>query len=147
PQEAFPMAAQLGTHPSADALRGFAVGKLDEMTAAVVMNHLDGCPDCCRAVAGLSGDDFVDRLRQAHSSGARDEGREASKEGSNTVGSRPSSLPPRLSPLLPELANNPQYEILRELGRGGMGVVYLAKNKLMDRLEVLKVVNKARLDR
>jgi hypothetical protein len=45
------------------------------------------------------------------------------------------------------LANNPQYEVLRELGRGGMGVVYLAKNKLMDRLEVLKVVNKALLDR
>ena len=30
---------------------------------------------------------------------------------------------------------------MRKLGRGGMGVVYLAKNKLMDRLEVLKVVN------
>ncbi len=48
--------------------------------------------------------------------------------------------------LPPELANNPQYQIVRELGRGGMGVVYLAKNKLMDRLEVLKVVNKTLLD-
>lgn len=38
-----------------------------------------------------------------------------------------------------------QYEILRELGRGGMGGVYLDKNKLMDRLEVLKVVNKTLL--
>ena len=28
-----------------------------------------------------------------------------------------------------------------------MGVVYLAQNKLMDRLEVLKVVNKALIDR
>ena len=52
-----------------------------------------------------------------------------------------------IASLPPELANNPQYEVLRELGRGGMGVVYLAKNKLMDRLEVLKVVNKALLDR
>lgn len=43
----------------------------------------------------------------------------------------------------PELANHPQYEVTRELGRGGMGVVYLARNRLMDRLEVLKVVNKA----
>jgi serine/threonine protein kinase len=49
--------------------------------------------------------------------------------------------------LPPELAQHPQYEVLRELGSGGMGVVYLAKNKLMDRLEVLKVVNKALLDR
>ena len=64
------MAAQLGTHPSADALRGFAVGQLDDGTAAVIMEHLDGCPDCCRAAAALSGDEFLDRLRQAHSLGS-----------------------------------------------------------------------------
>jgi serine/threonine protein kinase len=40
-----------------------------------------------------------------------------------------------------ELSDHPQYTIIRELGRGGMGVVYLARNKLMDRLEVLKVIN------
>jgi serine/threonine protein kinase len=47
--------------------------------------------------------------------------------------------------ILPELRDHPQYEVMRELGRGGMGVIYLAKNKLMDRLEVLKVVNKQML--
>jgi formylglycine-generating enzyme required for sulfatase activity/tRNA A-37 threonylcarbamoyl transferase component Bud32 len=44
------------------------------------------------------------------------------------------------------LRDHPQYEVLRELDRGGMGVVYLAKNRPMDRLEVLKVVHKHLLD-
>jgi serine/threonine protein kinase len=47
----------------------------------------------------------------------------------------------------PELAASRQYQVLRELGRGGMGVVYLAKNLRMDRMEVLKVVSKELLDK
>src|SRR5438067_6288629 len=57
----------------------------------------------------------------------------------------PAKQPPEVANLPPELANHPQYEVLRELGRGGMGVVYLAKNKPMDREEVLKVINRQRL--
>jgi WD40 repeat protein/serine/threonine protein kinase len=41
--------------------------------------------------------------------------------------------------LPPALANHPNYELVRELGVGGMGVVYLAHNRILDRDEVLKV--------
>ncbi len=49
--------------------------------------------------------------------------------------------------LPPDLADHPDYEVVRELGRGGMGVVYLARNRLMGRPEVLKVVSGHLLDR
>jgi serine/threonine protein kinase len=51
-----------------------------------------------------------------------------------------SPTPPPASTLPPGLADHPDYEILRELKRGGMGVVYLAQNKIQDRTEELKVV-------
>ena len=49
--------------------------------------------------------------------------------------------------LPPDLADHPDYQIVRELGRGGMGVVYLAHNRLMGRDEVLKVVSKHLIER
>ena len=49
--------------------------------------------------------------------------------------------------LPPGLADHPDYEIMRELGRGGMGVVYLAQNKLMGRDEVLKVMGRQIIER
>src|ERR1700722_6091049 len=121
------MAAQLGTHPSADALRGFAVGKLDDRTAEVIMNHLDGCPDCCRAAAAQSGDDFLAPLRQAHSLGSTPAPGGVSggvgsgewfKGASTTHHSTTHDSP--IANLPAELANNAQYEVLKELGRGGM---------------------------
>ena len=61
---------------------------------------------------------------------------------------RPGSpAPPPASTLPPGLADHPDYEILRELGQGGMGVVYLAQNKLMGRKEVLKVVSSHLINR
>ncbi len=45
------------------------------------------------------------------------------------------------------LASHPNYQIVRELGRGGMGVVYLAHNRLMVRDEVLKVMGRHIVER
>ena len=59
------MEARRATHPSADALKAFGLGKLDDASAEVVMNHLDLCEGCRQEVAALSGDDFLARLRQA----------------------------------------------------------------------------------
>jgi serine/threonine protein kinase len=71
-------------------------------------------------------------------------GRQAAEHTSPTP-SLSAALPPTTSDIPAELAGLQGYEIIRELGRGGMGVVYLSRNTLMDRYEVLKVMNKTLL--
>jgi WD40 repeat protein/tRNA A-37 threonylcarbamoyl transferase component Bud32 len=48
--------------------------------------------------------------------------------------------------LLEALAQHPRYEIIQLLGRGGMGAVYLARHKVMDRSVALKVISPQYLD-
>ena len=45
------------------------------------------------------------------------------------------------------MAEHPDYQVIRELGRGGMGVVYLAHNRLLGRNEVLKVMSRHIMER
>src|SRR5262245_34150255 len=59
---------------------------------------------------------------------------------------RTGSSPPT-DPLPAELAGHPDYELVRRLGGGGMGVVYLAHNHLMGRDEVLKVISPQIIER
>src|SRR5262249_26224035 len=158
------MQARSASHPSADTLKAFSVGQLDEASAEAVRNHLGSCPECCRQGAALSGNPFLDRRQGATpapdqwrgrrprppqpacATPAPDQWRAA---GSGTLKPdwpvQATPVPPATLP--PDLGGSTHYEIIRELGRGGMGVVYLAQNRLMDRPEVLKVVNKDVLDK
>ena len=117
------MDAPVPPHPADRTLHAYGLGKLDDPAEEAVHRHLDACPDCCRRVAGLASDGFLDRLRGAG------------------VTPAPASFPPA-GPVAPDLDDHPDYLILRELGSGGMGVVYLAHNRLLGRDEVLKIVGR-----
>jgi serine/threonine protein kinase/formylglycine-generating enzyme required for sulfatase activity len=151
-------------------LSDFGLGKLDAASAETVSRHIETCADCRQRVASLSGDSFVGRLRKAGTAKAgerRDRsyspGDSLANGARSTDGSsatenglpRPSrssddrgeqdGLESPSSISAPELANHPDYELIKELGQGGMGTVYLARNRMMDRPEVLKVISKSLL--
>jgi serine/threonine protein kinase len=131
-------------HPSDEALQALSQGRLDDAAAQGVISHLDICPLCRDRVSALPPDPFLDRLRQVHSHDATPAPAQAMSETAQSINpAQPASTVSHVvAGLPPELTTHPQYEILRELGHGGMGVVYLARHRLSGRQEVLKVMNR-----
>ena len=61
------MTTPLTAHPSLADLKAFGLGKLAPVSADTVLQHVETCLDCQRAVAESSGDSFLGRLRAAQS--------------------------------------------------------------------------------
>jgi hypothetical protein len=119
------MSASIARHPSDQTLRAHGLGRLEGAAAEAVKAHLEACNECRRRAGEFSTDRFFDGLSGAQESASPPPLREDS--AASVL-----DLPP------PELLDHSDYQYVREIGPGGMGVVYLVHNKLMNRPEVLE---------
>jgi WD40 repeat protein len=119
-------------HPAADLLAAFALGRLDEAASAALEGHVSGCATCRAVVEAAAPDSFVGLLRDAETAASRPTSADGGDTGPATPAA-PGALPAGL-------ADHPRYEVLGALGSGGMGAVYRARHRLMDRVVALKVI-------
>ena len=126
--------------PTDEQLLEHALGQGTGSVVASIASHLVDCAACRKRVAAMVGNDSTARPKLAHAD--------------TILPERPSKAVLNLSAVAPkipaadlpsELLNHPDYTDIRELGHGGMGVVYLAQHKLLKRWEVLKVMGQKQM--
>src|SRR5262249_23655402 len=107
------------------------------------------CPECCKVLRGVADDSFIDLVRDSTSSrAATPNGDTTPQFASRLLGQNcADSTLPEAGPAAPgivgvpeELREHPRYRVLGLLGHGGMGAVYKAEPRLMERTVALKLV-------
>lgn len=119
-------------HPSRDQLVAFGQGRLDGAAAESVAEHVADCDSCCEVLGEVPSDTLADQIRAADADTTVD--MRDGKSSTQPAGDR-TAIPA-------DLVDHPRYRIVRVLGAGGMGTVFQAEHRIMDRPVALKVINR-----
>lgn len=125
------MNTPLARHPSRTELEQYGLGRLRGPACDWIESHVAECDECCAALLKLSDDTFV-RLAQGAATKSLDSIARATRRA------------PQEIPI--ELRNHPRYRVLGLIGVGGMGAVFKAEHRVMERLVALKVIHSEFVD-
>ena len=128
--------------PPPDRLLAYSLGKLPEAGLEMVATHLETCPTCLDALSTVT-DENDSLLTGLRTSVCEDSYLDAPEyqealakfeavgfaSSVRSADSTPRSVPEQLG----------RYRILKELGRGGMGTVYLAEDTPLGRQVAIKI--------
>jgi serine/threonine protein kinase len=121
-------------HPTAEQLRAFATGQVDDARGAAIEGHLTACESCWSVVE--EADDATPVARVLRSIPA-ERLRSLVERAAN--GAAEKCRP--VAPVPPaELLDHPRYRLLGFIGSGGMGQVWKARHELMNRVVAVKVI-------
>lgn len=130
--------------PAPPQLTQFLLGALPESHLQRLADHIDSCPQCLARIDSLgdASDPLIARLREP------EEGEVLTPEECDRAvrlvdrllssGTRPTLSGSR------SLETLGQYDLLEQLGEGGMGTVYRARHRLMNKVVALKVIQQHR---
>jgi serine/threonine-protein kinase len=117
-------------HPTPEQLHDFALGRLSSEQMAMLEQHVALCDSCCLVLSAAPEDTLLQLAREAATLRLH-----ADRQYKPT--------PPNPPDIPPELVDHARYRVLGLIGSGGMGAVYKAQHRLMDRLVALKVISPA----
>ncbi|MEO8495264.1 MAG: protein kinase [Planctomycetota bacterium] len=123
------------THPTDEQLADFLAGRLPRADQTLVESHVAECLTCCEILRSHPDDTLLHRMRLADTSFVLDDTQTGLALTTGVAREPSSDLPP-------QLVDHPRYRIVRQLGAGGMGVVYEAEHRMMERPVALKVISR-----
>ncbi len=135
------------TCPSQDELHAFSIGLLADEVSDAVAAHLASCAACRAGLSTLDGveDTFLAQLRRPAVADPYREEAECQAAMARAIAlSSPASESRSSQPFRTRALG--EYQLIGELGQGGMGTVYKALHTKLDRVVALKVLCRGRAE-